>query len=133
MVAAVRQWSYFAQQVCVLDTVITYVSVEKLRPYLTVLLAFWLAFGPVATAWAASAPTPCESMGDAAPGDDCCGGSMDTAACLSACVAAFMAVVAPAMQVQAVEAVHDAIPGLSLRYATYLAPPDVAPPKPSVC
>jgi hypothetical protein len=97
------------------------------------LLAFLLVFGPVVTTWAASAPTPCESMGAATPADDCCDdGTMDASACLSACFAASPAAAAPALQILGVQAVGSAITGLSPRYATFLAPPDIAPPKPSV-
>jgi hypothetical protein len=107
----------------------------KLRPFLTVLLAFWLAFGPVATAWAAYVATPCESIGgmnQPLPADDCCGDAMDASECLGACIAAFPAAAAPAMQVLEGEGAGSAIPGLFLRYATILAPPDITPPKPFV-
>ena len=104
----------------------------KLRPFIAALLAFWLAFGPVGTALASSAPAPCESMGSMsqpAPQGDCCGDAMDAAACLSACLAMSPIAAAPEQQTQRLQLTESSIPSLSLRYATVLAPPDVAPPK----
>jgi len=104
----------------------------KARSLIVALLAFWLAFGPLVSAWAQSADKPCESMSMSAPADDCCGGGMDQAKCLSTCLSA-----APAM---AVPAMHAATPDLgvavvvapSYRHRSVLAPPDIAPPKPFV-
>src|SRR5688500_10003668 len=107
----------------------------KLRPFIAALLAFWLIVGPVGTAWAAYAATPCESMGSMSqplPQGDCCGEGMATAACLSACMATSPAAATPAVSIQRLEDTAAAIPSFSLRYATVLAPPDIAPPKTSV-
>jgi hypothetical protein len=104
----------------------------KLRPFVAALLAFWLIVGPVGTAWAAYAATPCESMGSMnkpVPQGDCCGEAMDAAACLSACLAMSPIVAALEQQIQRLQLTESSIPSLSLRYATVLAPPDVAPPK----
>jgi hypothetical protein len=104
----------------------------KPRPFIAVLLTFWLIVGPIGTAWGASAPTPCESMGSMSqplPQGDCCGETMDPAACLSACLAASPVAAAPQVPMQRLELTATAIPSLSLRYATVLAPPDIAPPK----
>jgi len=106
----------------------------KLRPIIAALLTFWLIIGPVGTAWAAYAATPCESMGSMSqplPQGDCCGDGMDAAACLSACMATSPAAATPVVSIQRLEVTAAAIPGFSLRYATVLAPPDIAPPKTS--
>ena len=106
----------------------------KLRPFIAALLAFWLLVGPVGTAWAAYAATPCESMGSksqpAAQGS-CCDEAMTAAACLGTCMAASPAAVTSARDVH-FEVAETAIPLLSLRHATLVAPPDVAPPKTAV-
>jgi hypothetical protein len=96
----------------------------KLRTFIAALLTFWLIVGPVGTAWAAYAATPCESI-------DCCGDGMDAAACLSACMVASPAAATPVESIPRLELAATPIPGLSLRYATVLAPPDIAPPKTS--
>ena len=104
----------------------------KLRPFIAALLTFSLIVGPVGTAWAAYAATPCESMGSMSqpvPQGDCCGEAMDAAACLSACLAMSPIAAAPEQQIQRLQLTESSIPSLSLRYATVLAPPDVAPPK----
>jgi hypothetical protein len=97
------------------------------------LLGFWLILAPAASAWAAFAatPTPCEAMGGMGepPADGCCGGGMDAAACLSACIGAATVIVTGAAPLLPVELAQDGVPGISLRYATVLAPPDIAPPK----
>jgi hypothetical protein len=106
----------------------------KLRPFIAALLTFWLIVGPVGTAWAAYAASPCESMGSMSqplPKGDCCGDAMDAAACLSACMATSPAAATPAVSVPRLEPAAGGIPSLSLRYATVLAPPDIAPPKTS--
>lgn len=105
----------------------------KLRPFIAALLAFWLVFGPVGTAMASSAPAPCESMGSMSqpvPQGDCCGEAMDAAACLNACLATSPAAATPEQGTQRLQLTESSIPSLSLRYATVLAPPDIAPPKP---
>src|SRR4029077_18625971 len=94
-----------------------------------VLLVFWLALGPVASAWAASASHPCESMSSSAPTDEGCGDAMDALACLSVCMTAASLITAPAVHTCAVVAAEAAVPALCLRFATVVAPPDVAPPK----
>ena len=104
----------------------------KLRPFIAALVTFWLIFGPVGTAWAASAPAPCESMASMSgslPHGECCGDAMDAAACLSACLATSPLAAAPEQQMQRPWLTASRIPSLSLRYATVLAPPDIAPPK----
>ena len=106
----------------------------KLRPVIAMLITFWLVVGPVGTAWAAYTATPCESMGSMSqplPQGECCGDSMDTAACLSACMATSPAAATPVVSIQRLQLTATAIPSLSLRYATVLAPPDIAPPKTS--
>jgi hypothetical protein len=107
----------------------------KLRPFIAALLTFWLIAGPVGMAWAASAAAPCESMGSMSqplPEGDCCDGGMDTADCLSACMAASPMAAVPAQPMQRLQVSETAVPGLPLRYATLVAPPDIAPPKPFV-
>lgn len=104
----------------------------KLRPFIAALLAFWLAFGPVGTALASSAPAPCESMSTMSqpvPQGECCGEAMDAATCLSACLAVSPVALAPEQPIQRLQPTASSIPSFSLRYATVLAPPDVAPPK----
>lgn len=104
----------------------------KLRPFIAALLTFWLIVGPVGTAWAAYAATPCESMGSMGqplPQGDCCADGMDAAACLSACLATSPAAATPEQGIQRLQLTESSIPSLSLRYATVLAPPDIAPPK----
>lgn len=104
----------------------------KLRPFVAALVTFWLILGPVGTAWAASAPPPCESMGSmsgSAPHGECCGDAMDAAACLSACLAAAPVAAAPQQQVHSLQLAESSLPGLASRHATVLAPPDIAPPK----
>lgn len=102
------------------------------RSVVAALLACWLVLGPVASAWGAYAATPCESMGSMSqplPQGDCCGDKMDTAACLSACIAASPVAVASALEVQRLELAETAIPSFTFRYATVFAPPDITPPK----
>jgi hypothetical protein len=104
----------------------------KLRPFIAALLTFWLILGPVGTALAAAAPTACENMGSMSqpvPQGDCCGDAMDAAACLSACLAVSPMAAAPEQPMQRLHLTQSGIPGVSLRYATVLAPPDIAPPK----
>ena len=104
----------------------------KLRPFIAALIAFWLVFGPVGTALASSAPAPCESMGSMSqpvPQGDCCGDATDAAACLSACLATSPVAATPEQRLQRLQLTESSIPSLSLRYATVLAPPDIAPPK----
>jgi hypothetical protein len=104
----------------------------KSRPLIAAILAFWLAFGPVATAWAQSADKPCESTGMSMPADDCCGSGMDQANCLSACMAVAPAIAAPASPALSSIAASAVLATLSFRHASILAPPDIAPPKSSV-
>ena len=104
----------------------------KSRPLIAALLAFWLAFGPVVTAWAQSADKPCESMGMSMPADDCCGNGMDQGKCLSACLAVAPAIAAPASPAFSSVTASAVIATLSFRHASILAPPDIAPPKSSV-
>jgi hypothetical protein len=104
----------------------------KLRSLIAALLTFWLILGPVGTALAAAAPAPCESMdsmSQSLPHGDCCSDTMDPAACLSACLAASPVAAAPGQPTQRLQLTESSIPSLSLRYATVVAPPDVAPPK----
>jgi hypothetical protein len=104
------------------------------RSIIAAILAFYLVLGPAVSALAADAATPCESMGSMSQPlpDDCCGDAMNAAACLSACIAASSVAVAGQVSAQRLEASDAAIPSISLRYATIFAPPDSAPPKPSV-
>jgi hypothetical protein len=104
----------------------------KARPLIVSLLAFWLAFGPLASAMAQSSDIPCESTGMSMPVDDCCGGNMDQAKCLSACLAVSAAIVAPALRISALDPISIVFSALSFRHASILAPPDIAPPKPFV-
>jgi hypothetical protein len=104
----------------------------KLRSFIAALLTFWLVVGPVGTVWAANAPVPCDSMGMNQPlptADDCCGDEMDASACLSACMAAAAVALPSSSRIIRLDPGASAVPGLSLRYATLLAPPDIAPPK----
>jgi hypothetical protein len=95
------------------------------------LLALWLALGPLANAWAQSlaADEPCESMSTPMAGHDCCGGDMDQAKCLSMCLAASPALAVAVLKFDTTAAPAAAIPVLSFRHASILAPPDAAPPK----
>jgi hypothetical protein len=102
------------------------------RVVLAALLAFWLAFGLLASAWAQSAGQPCESMGMSLPADDCCGDGLDQAKCLSPCLAVSPAMVAGAVQVNTTAVTAAVIATPSFRHASVLAPPDIAPPKSSV-
>ena len=109
-----------------------YAFVMKLRRFIAAILTFWLVIGPVGTLCAANAPAPCESMGMNQPlpaADDCCGDEIDASACLSACLAASPVALPSSSRIVRLDAVASAVPGLSLRYATRLAPPDIAPPK----
>ena len=104
----------------------------KLRPFIAAFLAFWLIVGPVGTAWAAYAATPCESMGSMSqplPQGDCCPEGMDAAACLSACLAISPSAAAPAHLTQQLHISDTVVPSLPIRHAAVLAPPDIAPPK----
>ena len=103
-----------------------------LRRFIAAILTFWLVIGPVGTLWAANAPVPCDSMGmnqPLPPADDCCGDEMDALACLSTCMAASPVALPSSSCIVHLDTVASAVPGLSLRYATLLAPPDIAPPK----
>jgi hypothetical protein len=102
------------------------------RALIAVLLVFWLAFGPAASAWAKSADKPCESMSMSLPADGCCGDGMDQAECLSACLAASSGMAAPAAPVCAAAVAAAVVGAPSFRHASILAPPDIAPPKPFV-
>ena len=104
----------------------------KTRALIAALFALWLAIGPAALALASSAMTSCETMetmSSSVPPDDCCGSGMDANACLTACVSAAPLIAAPAVQTPPVVAAQAVIPGLSPRYTTVSAPPEVAPPK----
>ena len=101
----------------------------SLRLFIAALLSFWLAFGPAVSALAQSADRPCESMSMTLPADDCCGGGMDQAKCLSACLAAATAMLAPAPQTLPAAEAAAGIAKLFFRHASILAPPDIAPPK----
>ena len=101
----------------------------KARSLIVSLLAFWLAFGPLASAVAQSSDMPCESMGMSMPGEDCCAGDMDQAKCLSACLAASPAIAVSAVKLDATAAAAAAIPPSFIQHDSILAPPDAAPPK----
>jgi hypothetical protein len=105
----------------------------KKRCVIMVLFAFWLAFGPSVSAWAASVDEPCESMGMSAPANDgCCNDAMDQAACLSACLAASPAMAAPGLPTSEFAPADSVVVPPFFRHASVLAPPDIAPPKSSV-
>ena len=104
----------------------------RARSFIAALIAFWLAFGPAASALAQSVDEPCESMGMSMPADDCCGNGMDQAKCLSACLAVAPAIAAPAPQTATSVAPAAVVDTLYFRHASILAPPDIAPPKPLV-
>jgi hypothetical protein len=104
----------------------------KVRPFIVALLAFWLAFGPTASAFAQSADIPCESMSMSTPPDDCCGDGVDLGKCLSACLAVAPAMNAPAVQAVPPDVAVSVVDTLSFRHASILAPPDIAPPKSSL-
>jgi hypothetical protein len=99
------------------------------RALIASLLAFWLAVGPVVSAWAQSAGKPCESMGMSTPADDCCGDTMDRASCLDGCLGASSTIAAPATQVSTLHIPAVPVAPTPLRQAGILAPPDSAPPK----
>lgn len=69
------------------------------------------------------------SMSQPVPQGDCCGEAMDAVTCLSACLATSPVAAALEQPMQRLQLMESRIPILSLRYATVLAPPDVAPPK----
>jgi hypothetical protein len=102
--------------------------VLKNRVLIAALIAVWLAIGPVATVWATSAPQSCETM-SAAPADDCCGNGMDHNKCLSACLPVSQVLSAPAFRVAAPALAEAVVAKLYLRHASFLAPPDIAPPR----
>lgn len=102
----------------------------RLRTLIFALLSFWLAFGSaMASVVQAAADRPCESMTMTIPADDCCGGGMEQAKCLAACLAVAPVMLAPTPQsvASAVAATHIAKP--CMRHASIVAPPDIAPPK----
>jgi hypothetical protein len=105
---------------------------RKSHIVLASLFAFWLAFGPVATAIAQSSQAPCESMAMSMPADDCCGEGMDQASCLAACLSASPAMGAATLDFAPILSSPAALVKPVLRPASILAPPDIAPPKPSV-
>ena len=96
---------------------------------LAAFLAFWLAFGPAASAWAQSADQPCESMAMSMPADDCCGDGMDPAKCLNACLAVAPAITAGPVHGIPLVVATAIVAGRPSRHASVLAPPDIAPPK----
>lgn len=98
------------------------------RSVIVALLAFWLAFGPVVDAWA-QADQPCESMSMSVSADDCCGGGMDQAKCLSACLSAAPAMAVPATHAEVQDPGVAVVIAPSFRHRSVLAPPDIAPPK----
>jgi hypothetical protein len=102
------------------------------RHLLAAFLAFWLAFGPAASAWAQSAKQPCESMAMSVSSDDCCGEGMEQAECLGGCLIVAPAVAACAAQRVSPVVVAAIAANRPLRHASVLAPPDIAPPKPFV-
>lgn len=99
------------------------------KVFLSALLAFWLAFGPVANALAQSADTPCESMGMSMSADDCCNGGADQASCLNACLAASAAMSASDAHRVTPLSGHAIVVAPAVHRASILAPPDIAPPK----
>jgi hypothetical protein len=107
-------------------------GVLKNRAIFAALVAFWLAFGPAASAWAQSIDGPCESMSMSMAADDCCGDDTDQAKCLSACLPVSPAAAVAALRLDPSLAVAAAVPNSSFRHASVLAPPDAAPPKADV-
>jgi hypothetical protein len=101
------------------------------RILLAALLTVCLTLGPTVSVWAQSAGEPCESMG-MAPADDCCGGGMDEAKCLSACPASSPVMAVPAVQTIAPDTAATVIDTAVFRHASILAPPDITPPRSSV-
>ena len=99
------------------------------RPLIVLLLAISLALGPLASAWAQSADTPCESMSMSMPEHDCCGNGMDQAKCLSACLMVAPAVATTAWRPEASAPAFVPVFTAHLGHASILAPPDAAPPK----
>ena len=96
------------------------------------LLAFWLTLAPAAGALAQMGDTPCESMSMSMPADDCCSNDMDASACLTVCLAAAAALPAAIAPAIAAKPSAPVLTTPELRRASILAPPDIAPPKPSV-
>jgi hypothetical protein len=68
----------------------------------------------------------------AAPAEDCCGGGMDQAKCLSACLAGSPVMAVPATQITIPDAAATVVGTAVSRHVSILAPPDIAPPKFSV-
>lgn len=113
---------------------VTYTADNLLGPVkahflIVAVLAFWLAFGPAASAWAQSADVPCESMGMTTPADDCCCDCTNPAACLIGCPVVSPAMTAPAVLIAAPVPAASVVAALPFRHANVLAPPDIAPPK----
>jgi hypothetical protein len=108
------------------------VPMSTSRTLLAAFLAFWLAFGPAASAWAQSADQPCEGMAISMPAEDCCGEGMDQAKCLTACLAVAPAMAASPAHGASLVVANAVATRHPSRHASVLAPPDVAPPKPFV-
>ena len=104
----------------------------KARSVIAALVAFWLAFGPLVSAWAQYADAPCDSMSMSMPASDCCGEGTSQAKCLNTCLAVSPAMAAPVAQGDAATVAGDVIAALAFRHVSVLAPPDIAPPKPLV-
>jgi hypothetical protein len=100
----------------------------KARSIIVALLAFWLAFGPAASAWAQSLEKPCESMSMTMTHDGC-GDGMDQTSCLGACLTASPAISVVILQTAPADPTQSPVLLLALERASVLAPPDVAPPK----
>ncbi|HEY7238131.1 MAG TPA: hypothetical protein VH600_03110 [Burkholderiales bacterium] len=101
----------------------------KSRTFIVAVVAFWLAVGPAASAWAHVLEKVCDTTSMAMSHDGCCDDEMDTASCLSSCLMASPAIPVATPQTMADDPAQSPVLGLALEHASVLAPPDVAPPK----
>lgn len=100
------------------------------RTLIVAVLAFWLAIGPAAIAWAQLLEKTCESQTMAMSHDGCCGDEMDTVSCLSSCLMASPAIPAAMLQTLPADPAQSPVVRFAFEHASVLAPPDLAPPKP---
>jgi hypothetical protein len=99
------------------------------RTLIVAVLAFWLAIGPAASAWAQLLEKTCETPTMAMSHDGCCGDEMDTASCLSSCLMASPALPVATPQTLPSDPAQSPVVRFTLERASVLAPPEVAPPK----
>ena len=102
-----------------------------LHTIVAALLSFWLAFGPTMSTVAQAADTPCESMNTTVPADDCCGNEMGQAKCMQACLSLLTAMAAGSRQGLANREASGVASPFPSRHVSFLAPPDITPPRSS--